>query len=307
MAQGKPRFRTVENDLEAARIERAVLVAAAQAGALPVSPWLRFATVAGWWLDRFEAKVVAGERRERTAEAHRYHLDKHLLPTLGRHLVRTITVEDVAELLTGLRATGRSEKTTSGALATLRSVVRFAIRNGWAVDDPISKLEADERPRPTRRRQRVLGRDEIQALLAASLPRYRPLIATALVTGMRISELLGLTWDDVDLPRGVVHVRAQLSRSHRDVPARRVPPKTPSSVVTSPWSPSSSTSSSNSAAGRRSQRAKTGCLPLATARHSGTATPSVVRSTEQPPSPAWTVAIGHGCDSTIYATPSPAT
>lgn len=237
MAQGKPRFRTVGNDLKAARIERAVLVAAAQAGALPASPRLRFATVAGWWLDRFEAKVAAGERRERTAEAHRYHLDKHLLPTLGRHLVRTISVEDVAELLTALRATGRSEKTTSGALATLHSVVRFAIRNGWAVDDPISKLVADERPRPVRRRQRVLGRDEIKGLLAASLPRYRPLIATALFTGMRISELLGLTWDDVDLPRGVVHVQAQLSRAHRDAPARRVPPKTPSSVRDIPLVP----------------------------------------------------------------------
>jgi hypothetical protein len=40
-----------------------------------VSPQLRFATVAGRWLARFEARVAAGERRERTLEAHRYHLD----------------------------------------------------------------------------------------------------------------------------------------------------------------------------------------------------------------------------------------
>jgi integrase len=38
---------------------------------VPVSPRLRFETVAGWWLERFEAKVAAGERHPRTLEAHR--------------------------------------------------------------------------------------------------------------------------------------------------------------------------------------------------------------------------------------------
>ena len=33
---------------------------------------------------------------------------------------------------------------------------------------------------------------------------------------MRLSELLGLVWDDVDLNRGLIHVRAQLSMAHID-------------------------------------------------------------------------------------------
>ena len=228
MLAGKPRFRTVEGDLDAARGERELLVAAAEAGALSVSPQLRFATVAGRWLSRFEERVAAGERRDRTLEAHRYYRDRHLLPALGRRLIRAIGVDDVAALLTALRAKGCSEKTTAGALATLHSVLRFALRNGWAVDDAVSKLEPGERPHPVRRRQRVLGRDDIQRLLAASLPRYRPLLATAIYSGMRISELLGLLWEDIDFATGLVNVRAQLSRAHRGAPARRVPPKTPS-------------------------------------------------------------------------------
>ena len=82
MLAGKPRFRTVAGDLDAARRQRELLVAAAEAGALAVSPRLRFATVVDRWLARFEARVAAGERRERTLEAHRYHMKKHLLPTL---------------------------------------------------------------------------------------------------------------------------------------------------------------------------------------------------------------------------------
>jgi integrase len=237
MLAGKPRFRTVAGDLGAARRQRELLVAAAEAGALAVSPRLRFATVVDRWLARFEARVAAGERRERTLEAHRYHVGKHLLPTLAPRLMHTIGVDDVAVLLTGLRADGCSEKTAAGALATLHSIIRFAIRNGWIADNPVARLEADERPHPTGRRQRVLGRDEIGRLLAACLPRYRPLLATALYSGLRISELLGLVWDDIDFAAGGIQVRAQLSRAHRGVPARRVPPKTAAAIRDIPLVP----------------------------------------------------------------------
>lgn len=59
---------------------------------VPAAPRLRFARVAGWWVERYERRVEAGERRERTLEHHRYHLNKHLLPILGQSLMRAITV-----------------------------------------------------------------------------------------------------------------------------------------------------------------------------------------------------------------------
>jgi hypothetical protein len=96
---GRLRFRTVGFDVAEARRARLALIAATREGELPVSPRLRFETVAGWWLERFEAKVAAGERHPRTLEAHRYQLDRHLLPALGRRRVASLTVDDVAELL----------------------------------------------------------------------------------------------------------------------------------------------------------------------------------------------------------------
>jgi integrase len=113
----------------------------------------------------------------------------------------------------------------------------FAVRNGWIADNPVTRLERDERPHPARRQQRVLGREEIARLLDACLPAYRALIATALYTGMRMSELLGLIWDDIELGGGTVHVRAQLSRAHADARARRVAPKTRSSLRQIPLAP----------------------------------------------------------------------
>jgi predicted NUDIX family NTP pyrophosphohydrolase len=59
---GRLRFRTIGFDVAEARPERLALIAATREGKVPVSPRLRFETVAGWWLERFEAKVAAGER-----------------------------------------------------------------------------------------------------------------------------------------------------------------------------------------------------------------------------------------------------
>jgi integrase len=67
--------------------------------------------------------------------------------------------------------------------------------------------------------------------------RYRLLVVTALYTGMRISELLALTWADVDFAAGVVHVRGQLSRAQHGVPAQRVQPKTAAAIRDIPLVP----------------------------------------------------------------------
>lgn len=59
----------------------------------------------------------------------------------------------------------------------------------------------------------------------AADPKYWPLLATAVFSGLRLSELLGLTWRDVDFAGGFIHVRKQLDRG-----GGRVAPK-PSQAV----------------------------------------------------------------------------
>jgi integrase len=62
-------------------------------------------------------------------------------------------------------------------------------------------------------------------------------VETALFSGLRISDLLGLTWADIDFAAGLIRVQVQLSRPHRGEPARRVAPKTPASLREVPLIP----------------------------------------------------------------------
>lgn len=88
------------------------------------------------------------------------------------------------------------------------------------------QLEERERPSVEQKDKRVLTTGEVRKLLAEALPTYRPLLATAVFTGMRSGELLGLTWEDVDFEGGFVRVEFQADRKTR----ARVAPKTARAV-----------------------------------------------------------------------------
>ena len=72
-----------------------------------------------------------------------------------------------------------------------------------------------QRQAQDRRRHPGAGRDarhRRQAPTIDEAARWRPLLLTAIFTGLRASELRGLRWDDVDLKRGELHVRQRADR-----------------------------------------------------------------------------------------------
>lgn len=238
MVDGQPRFRTLSAaTISEARRQRELLKGIARVGELPISPRFTFAEVAARWLADFEAKVTAGERRDRTLDLYRSQLHRHLLPRLGRRRLTLITADDVVAVMHELQADGLSPWTVKRILGALSCVFTFALRRGYIATHPFHRLERDERPHPLRSDQRVLTRTELARLFAACPRRYRPLLVTGAYTGMRLSEVLGLSWDDVDFAAGVIHVRHQLARGRRGVPPHRIPPKTRACVREIPLLP----------------------------------------------------------------------
>jgi integrase len=238
MVAGRPRFRTLDaRTLSEVRQQRALLRTLGALGELPLSPRLTFGEVAARWLADFEAKVAAGARRERTLDLYGSQLHRHLLPRLSRRRLALITTDDVVAVMSELQADGLSPWTIKRILGALSCVFTFALRRGYIATHPFHRLERDERPHPLRSDQRVLTQPELARLFSACPRRYRPLLVTGAYTGMRLSEVLGLIWDDVDLAAGVIHVRHQLARGRRGVPPHRIPPKTRASVRDIPLLP----------------------------------------------------------------------
>lgn len=97
-----------------------------------------------------------------------------------------------------------SAKTVHSDLVLLRQLANFARRRKMIHIDPLAGLEM-EKPKP--RPQPCWTRDEVDQVLAAASEPQRGQLTLLAETGMRVGELRWLTWDDVDLKRGVLHIR----------------------------------------------------------------------------------------------------
>jgi integrase len=170
----------------------------------------RFAVFADEWLAKKKTKV-----RSRTFEKYDDNLRLHVKPRLGGLKVSEVREDDVAGLVRAMEAQGYAGATIKGALVPLSGVLDAVVRNGWLGSNPVSRLDRSERPKVKRKVMRVLDTDEIGRLLDASPERYRPLLATAAFGGLRLAELLGLLWADVDSAGGLLHVRRQFDRGNR--------------------------------------------------------------------------------------------
>ncbi len=107
------------------------------------------------------------------------------------------SAEDLEAYFTALSARGLSAATASRRRAAVRQFYRFVLGEGWRADDPSSRIEA---PRRGRILPKVISREEIDRLIAASAARDGAqgvrlvcIVELAYASGLRISELTSLT------------------------------------------------------------------------------------------------------------------
>lgn len=176
-----------------------------------------FAAVAEEWF--------ASKRKLRpwTRKSYRDSLDRIILPQFEDRKIAAISADDVARLIRELEAKGLSASTIENYLVPLSGTFSFAVRRGLLNVNPCSLLTSDDRPqRRARQQDHVWSEEEIHSLIEAAeqLARqpasrydYSPPIRIALYTGLRLGELLGLQWQDIDLEESVLHVHRQWTRT----------------------------------------------------------------------------------------------
>jgi integrase len=203
-SDGRLRFRTIGDNLEAAKAARADVVSKLSRGERVAPTRLTFGEWAPEWL--------AGlNKRPRTIDAHQHALNKHLLPRFKRWKLLDISTDDVARLVAEMQRHGYSGWTIIGALSTLSGCLGRAKRRGLIPANPVAELTRDERPSVNGGEKRVLNEKEIATVLAKATDAFRPLIAVMIFSGLRLGEALALKWEAVDFKAGFLQVRQQLT------------------------------------------------------------------------------------------------
>jgi integrase len=124
-------------------------------------------------------------------------------------------------LATTIKHTKRtySRRSVNLEVGSLKTMFNYGVRHQLICNNPIGSLSPLKYDVPFKER-RALTVDEVQAILDAATDHYRPVWRALLTTGMRVSELAGLRFRDVDWGTREFIVRSRTAKNHTE---RRIP------------------------------------------------------------------------------------
>lgn len=167
----------------------------------PDSVSITVAKAAELWLSHAESE---GLERSTIAQ-YRAHVNHHVKPLLGAVRLSNLTAPKVQEFADELVKT-RSRVLARKVLSSLKAIVTHAQRSG-SVAQNVARAVSIKVSKRARRKVLPPTKAELLAILACAEGRWQPLIQVAALTGLRASELRGLTWSDVDFSAKVLRVR----------------------------------------------------------------------------------------------------
>lgn len=169
-------------------------------------------------LTELETLYLASVSHQRAVSTKHIHFG-HFKRIWGDPPIHTLTVETLDQY----RATRRGEHvgpaTINREMATLKHALGKAVE--WKRLRKASREELvaiRKYPEPDGRLRYLSGEAEAERLLHACGDALKPIILTALHTGMRKGEILGLTWDMVDLTHGFIRLRQTKNGKARALP-----------------------------------------------------------------------------------------
>jgi integrase len=156
-----------------------------------------------WWLESYSKPRPSHARNV-------YSVTKHFIGgPLGELRLVDVTSGRLEEFLQA-KSASLSPQTVNHLRRFVQTAFNRAKRAGrWAGSNPAANVQAR---RVSRRAHDYLRAQEVLPLLRALDPRWQPLFAVAIYTGLRRGELLGLRKTDVDLSNGLVTVARSYNR-----------------------------------------------------------------------------------------------
>ncbi len=100
-------------------------------------------------------------------------------------------------------------------LAFLKAMFNMAVEWGWLQESPARKIR---KLKGEVSRLRILTQEELTRLLNHADAYLKPIIITAVSTGMRKGEILNLKWQEVDFKNGFIRVSKSKNGKARDIP-----------------------------------------------------------------------------------------
>jgi integrase len=157
--------------------------------------------------------------KKKSVSYYESQLDSRIVPALGSVCLCSLNRAQIEGLLSELRRKGDTGSTLRGVRATMSTVLRSAVERGYLDQNPAHGIRL--RGTGGRAERRYYGPVEIQKLLPELSEPCRTVVAVAVLTGLRIGEILALKWKRVDMLRGTIEVAETFSDGEFGSPKTR--------------------------------------------------------------------------------------
>lgn len=173
----------------------------------------------GAWLEQWLKVYVLPKVKQSTYTSYEPYIQKHISPNIGKVLLKDLRVDMLQEFFNELSISGRldgkgglSEKTVKNIHTMLSTALKQGVENEVLLKNPALAVKL---PKIPSKDMRVLSRSEQDMLvceLKQSEERFAFGVLVALFTGIRVGELCGLQWHDLDRVSKELRIRRTLGR-----------------------------------------------------------------------------------------------
>ena len=173
----------------------------------------------GEWLDLCLEVYMKNSLKQSTYLSYEGYIRIHLKPALGNIQLRDLSPRLLQQFYNYKAETeGLAPKTIVNINLFLHKALSYAVAEGYIQSNPAASINLSRGNKP---QIEILTRDEQLRLFQASYQhRYGVFIRLVLFTGLRLGELLGLRWEDLDVQSSMLHIRRTLNRLNKiDRPA----------------------------------------------------------------------------------------
>lgn len=162
------------------------------------------------WLDYYMPEYKKRYVKPTTYINYTVKVENHIKPAIGHHKLKTLRQDIIQKFVNTLTDKGLAPSTVEDVYKLLRNALETAVDDGLIVRNVANKVKLPKIPKP---KINVLTPEQQDAFVEQAKKTYMGSIYIFdLCTGMRLGELLGLKWSDIDFQNMELHVTRTLRK-----------------------------------------------------------------------------------------------
>lgn len=170
------------------------------------------------FLDIWVNEYVMLNLRHKTQLCYIGIINNHLKPNLGHYQLNALSSASIQTFINSLKEKGLSKRHTENILSTLKNALNYAIEPLQFIKINPAQFVKLPRFEKTAKKRIVIEQDNFETIISRfpECNKWHLPLMIGYHTGMRISEVFALTWNDIDLNNGIINVTKQTVRYKPD-------------------------------------------------------------------------------------------